>query len=119
MLLPMLRLFLGTSRDSDRSAETEMEVVETPMSGNDKRKYWATAAKVTVLTVLYVLSLEYLPMDYRWLTMGFICLFGVVIGSWGIVFRRLRSFQIFLDVVVLVPFWIYAVFQSGLNIELP
>jgi hypothetical protein len=99
--------------------QTEMEDGEPPLSGNDKKRYWATVTKVALLTILYILSLEYLPMDYRWLTMGFICLFGIVIGPWGIVFRRLRPFPIFLDVVVLVPFWIYAVFQSGLHIELP
>jgi hypothetical protein len=106
-------------RGSDRPSNTETEDVEPPLSGNVRRKYWATAAKVTVLTVLYILSLEYFPVDYRWLTMGFIFLFGLVIGPWSIVFRRVRPFPVFLDVVVLVPFWIYAVFQTGLHIELP
>ena len=119
MLLPMLRSFLETVRGSDRPSNTETEDVEPPLSGNVRRKYWATAAKVTVLTVLYILSLEYFPVDYRWLTMGFIFLFGLVIGPWSIVFRRVRPFPVFLDVVVLVPFWIYAVFQTGLHIELP
>ena len=119
MLLPMFKLFLGMSPSGDRQMQTEMEDGDPPLSGNDKKKYWATVTKVALLTILYILSLEYLPRNYPWLTMGFICLFGIVIGPWGIVFRRLRSFPIFLDVVVLVPFWIYAVFQSGLHIELP
>ena len=119
MLLPMFKLFLGMSPSGDRQMQTEMDDGEPLFSGNDKKKYWATVTKVALLTILYILCLEYLPMDYRWLTMGFICLFGIVIGPWGIVFRRLRPFPIFLDVVVLVPYWIYAVFQSGLHIELP
>jgi tripartite-type tricarboxylate transporter receptor subunit TctC len=119
MLLPMFKLLLGMSPSGDRQTQTEMEDGEPPLSGSAKTRYWATVTKVALLTILYILSLEYLSMDYRWLTMGFICLFGIVIGSWGIVFRRLRPFPIFLDVVVLVPFWIYAVFQSGLHIELP
>ena len=132
MLFLRVLLFLETSRSSGRSdvinqdaprgdwqSKTEIEDVEPPLSHKNKRKYWITVTKVAVLMVLYVLSLEYLPWDYRWLTMCFICLFGLVIGPRSTVFRRARPFPIFLDVVVLVPFWIYAVFQSGLHIELP
>ncbi len=119
MLLPVFKLFLGKPPNGDLQTQTEIEDGEPRLSGNAKNKYWATVTKVALLTVCYVLSLEYLPMDYRWLTMGFICFFGIVIGSRDIVFRRQRPFPIFLDVVVLVPFWIYAVFQSGLHIELP
>ena len=119
MLLPMFRLFLGASGGSQRRLKKEMAEVESAMSSSDRRAYWSTVVKVSMLSVLYVLSLEYLPVDYRWLTMGFIGLFGVSIGTWRIVLRSVRPLPIFFDVVVLVPFWIYAVFQSGLHIELP
>ena len=119
MLLPMFRLFFGASGGSQRRLKKEIADVESAMSSSDRRAYWSTVVKVSMLSVLYVLSLEYLPVDYRWLTMGFIGLFGVSIGTWRIVLRSVRPLPMFFDVVVLVPFWIYAVFQSGLHIELP
>ncbi|MCS5582968.1 MAG: hypothetical protein NZ777_05595, partial [Pseudomonadales bacterium] len=81
--------------------------------------YWKRAGLVLLLTVIYVFSLEYLPIDYRWLTMLFMFCFGLTIAGYSLI--KLRGFKIpvFADVVILVPLIIFAVFQSVFHIELP
>jgi len=110
-------VFWGGRRRSPRTGETTPEVQSPPLSVTT---YWKTASLFVMITCLYLLALEYVPIDFRIITA--IYMFDVAVLCTG--FRpsdlKLIVAKTYVpETVILVPLIVFFVFQSFFSIQLP
>lgn len=107
---------LSKNRTTDSSGTIKKTEGNDGISG----RYLQTAGVFVGVTSLYLLALEYLPMDFRILTS--IYMFDVAVLCYGLSrkqFKRLILDSYVPDMVILFPLVVFFVFQSFFSIQLP
>ena len=97
--------------------ETEPAVHTPPLS---VATYWKTAIFFVMMTSLYLLALEYVPVDFRVVTA--IYMFDVAVLCTGFQrddLKKIVTKTYVPETVVLVPLIVFFVFQSFFSIQLP
>ena len=104
-------------RRSPGTGEAEPDVQAPPLSVTT---YWKTASLFVMITCLYLLALEYVPIDFRIITA--IYMFDVAVLCTGFQPSDLKAIvakTYVPETVILVPLIVFFVFQSFFSIQLP
>ena len=104
----------------NRAADSSGTIKKTEENDGMSGRYLQTAGLFVGVTSLYLLALEYLPIDFRILTS--IYMFDVAVLCYGLSrkqFKRLILDSYVPDMVILFPLVVFFVFQSFFSIQLP
>ena len=104
----------------NRAADSSGTIKKTEKNDGMSGRYLQTAGVFVGVTSLYLLALEYLPIDFRILTS--IYMFDVAVLCYGLSrmqFKRLILDSYVPDMVILFPLVVFFVFQSFFSIQLP
>ncbi|MAT12663.1 MAG: hypothetical protein CMM02_16840 [Rhodopirellula sp.] len=100
--------------------EKSINAGEGEIAGEVRRGYWKTAVSFVMVTALYLLALEYIPIDFRIFTA--IYMFGVALLCTGfemVGLKKVVAKSYVPEMIVLVPLIVFFVFQSFFSIQLP